>query len=138
MTQEEKVILLQEFCARLPYGVKVNHKGLIRPLFSVSPTQCYQIILDNAIDGGHNGLELVSLDEIDAVELKPYLRPMSSMTEEEKKVFRRLASLQHNYLWDGVFYTHWVMIDWLIINYFDYRGLIPMGLALKAPKGMYN
>jgi len=83
MTQTEKDLLLKDLCARLPYGVKVNHKGLIRPLFSVSPTQCYQITLDNAIDGKHNGLELVSLDS--AVELKPYLRPMSSMTEEEKK-----------------------------------------------------
>jgi len=146
-------LLLADLCARLPYGVKVNYKGLIRPLFSVSPTQYYQITLDNAIDGEHNGLELVSLD-IDAVELKPYLRPLSSITEEE---FQELHSICPHSTFNKTNVTEWIIgiggseygrisrideisnfIDWLLANHFDYRGLIEKGLALEAPEGMYN
>lgn len=30
------------------------------------------------------------------------------------------------------------VIDWLLAHHFDYRGLIPMGLALEATEGMYK
>ena len=67
-------------------------------------------------------------------QIKPYLRPMSSMTEEEKKEERKL--------WDIVTTTrndlHYLYTDFLVSHHFDYRGLIPMGLALEAPEGMYK
>ena len=63
--------------------------------------------------------------------VKAYLRQMSNMTDEEKKEFHHIASLQRNYIGDGIFYTHWRMFDWLNANHFDYRGLIPMSLAIK-------
>ena len=133
MTQKEKQLLLKDLCARLPYCVKVNYKGLIRPLFSTSPTQYYQITLDNAIDSEHNGLELVSLD-IDGVELKPYLRPMSSMTEEEREEWMDITNAQHWLVIDNLDKA----VDWLDAHHFDYRGLIEMGLALEAPEDMYR
>ena len=120
MTQKDKNLLLKDLCARLPYGVKVNYKGLIRPLFSVSPTQHYKITLDNAIDGEHNGLEFVCLDD----EIKPYLRPMSSMTEEEVEEEDNTVMM--------------FLQDFYNSHYLDYRGLIEKGLALKAPEGMYK
>ena len=120
MTQKDKNLLLKDLCARLPYGVKVNYKGLIRPLFSVSPTQHYKITLDNAIDGEHNGLEFVRLDD----EIKPYLRPMSSMTEEEVEEEDNTVMM--------------FLQDFYNSHYLDYRGLIEKGLALKAPEGMYK
>ena len=120
MTQKNKNLLLKELCARLPYGVKVNYKGLIRPLFSVSPTQHYKITLDNAIDGEHNGLEFVRLDD----EIKPYLRPMSSMTEEEVEEEDNTVMM--------------FLQDFYNSHHLDYRGLIEKGLALKAPEGMYK
>ena len=59
----------------------------------------------------------------------PYLRPMSSMTEEEEREFEE--TLQ---------YTQYTLesYDWLNAHHFDYRGLIPMKVALEAPEGMYN
>ncbi len=62
-------------------------------------------------------------------QIRPYLRPMSSMTEEEEKEFEE--TLQ---------YTQCTLdsYDWLNAHHFDYRGLIPLGLALEAPDGMYK
>lgn len=134
MTQEDKQLLLKDLCARLPYGVVVNYDGLARPLFGIEPTQHFQITLDNALDGEHNGLVYVSLD-VDGEVPKPYLRPMSSMTEEEKKKVFSISqegNIEYHY---GVFYR---CQDYLNSIYVDYRGLIEKGLALEAPNGMYN
>jgi hypothetical protein len=70
-------------------------------------------------------------------DLKVFLRPMSSMTEEESKEF---ALLQTDFYVDGVLYPIAAinMINWLNSHHFDYRGLIPMGLALEAKEGMYK
>ena len=149
MTQEDKELLLKDLCGRLPYGVIVNYKGLVRPLFSVSPTQHFQITLDNALDGEHNGLVYVSLDFDNADELKPYLRPMSSMTEEELKELKEetgliydyengldLAEFQNNhkcldfYLSEVPSYVVVLVFDWFNAHHFDYRGLIEKGLAI--------
>lgn len=56
----------------------------------------------------------------------PYLRPMSSMTKEERKD------------WNSTPRTIVEQIDWYNAHHFDYRGLIEKGLALKAPEGMYR
>ena len=141
MTQEDKDLLLKDLCARLPYGVMISHRGLVRPLFSVSPTQHFQITLDNAIDGEHNGLVYVSLDNV-ADDVKPYLRPMSSMTEEEKVQLSQYACIGEDL--NGEFIDEIqrkdcaAYIDWLNKKHFDYRGLILKGLAMEAPEGMYN
>jgi len=163
ITQEEKELLLKDLCARLPYGVVVNYNGLAQPLFSVAPTQHFQITLDNALDGKHNGLAYVSLD-VDGEEPKPYLRPMSSMTEEEKEELQKITNnkfyAHYNYIsnskpsTDSEWHTphnNFVTsvecnktISWLDEKYFDHRTdeegktLIEKGLALEAPEGMYN
>ena len=65
-------------------------------------------------------------------DIKPYLRPMSSMTEEELDKYEELE-------WAGDFETLSLpLLDWLNRKMFDYRGLIEKGLALEAPEGMYN
>jgi len=114
MTQEEKELLIKDLCARLPYGV-VYHRN-----------DGANIKL-NAIDVERGLLNYT--DDIDERECKPYLRPMKSMTEEEK------AYKESYFKWD---YTAWDYVDWLDKNMFDYRGLIPMGIALPAKEGMYN
>ena len=136
MTEQDKQLLLKDLCGRLPYGVIVNYNGLVRPLFSVSPTQHFQITLDNALDDEHNGLVYVSLDFDNADELKPYLRPMSSMTEGEKEEMYKIYNKW--FLKGGSFDMYVEVIDWLNKHNFDYRGLIEKGLALLAPDGMYN
>ena len=72
MTQEEKQLLLKDLCARLPYGVKVQLSS------SASP---------HKFMGYDKGLVRIDTDQRYELEhIKPYLRPMSSMTEEEKKI----------------------------------------------------
>jgi len=111
MTNEEKQLLLADLCARLPYGVMVE--------CSIECGESIDLILSTShID------ELVDNSLI----VKPYLRPMSSMTDEEKGISEQIYK-------DSGFWAHF---DWLNANHFDYRGLIPMGLALEAPEGMYK
>ena len=64
MTEQEKQLLLIDLCARLPYSVKVNY---------------------NDLEGADYTLSIKLLSQFPEEKLKPYLRPMSSMTEEEKK-----------------------------------------------------
>ena len=59
-----------------------------------------------------------------SIRIKPFLRPMSSMTEEEKDTYDTLLACN----------APWVVNDWLNANHFDYRGLIPKGLAIAVSK----
>lgn len=118
MTQEEKELLLKDICARLPYGVRM--KG-VNEDFELS------------INTSPKRLSYV----LNSVDFKPYLRPMSSMTEEESKEF---GLLQTDFYVDGFLYPIAAvsMINWLNAHHFDYNYLIEKGLALEAPNGMYN
>lgn len=132
MTQEEKQLLLKDLCAREPYHPKIQ-------VFN----QGYEGFQDGEFD---TNLWLHHIDafRFDRIEILPYLRPMSSMTEEEKK---KMQALYHentqNVFKDPAeirayrFYDISV-VDWLNKKGFDYRGLIPMNLALEAPKDMYK
>ncbi len=103
MTSEEKHLLLKDLCARLPYGVKTsNDHGILE----LTPRTDVIYIVDN----GHI----------------PYLRPMSSMTREERAFYFAIDE------------SSATCIDWLNARHFDYRGLIEKGLALEAPEEMYN
>lgn len=111
MTQEEKQLLLVDLCARLPYGVVVSKKP-INESFTWQELQDFQY----------------------GKIYKPYLRPMSSMTEEEKKELNNVLEFQY-YSDDSCMCES---TDWLNAHHFDYRGLIERGLALEAPEGMYK
>lgn len=121
MTQEEKSLLIKDLCARLPYGVKLKSKnGEVVTL--VNPPTAIQD---------------------DCWNFKPYLRPMSSMTEEEKDNLQSLHDIisDENY-GDGYSPSAWNAIteweDYCNARHLDYRGLIPMGLALEATNDMYK
>jgi hypothetical protein len=130
MTKEEKLLLLlKDLCARLLYGV-VYHRN-----------DGANIKL-NAIDVERGLLNYT--DDIDERECKPYLRPMDSMTEEEKVEIRDLYHQNTQEVFKDPpeirvyrFYDISV-VDWLNKNKFDYRGLIGKGLALEAKEGMYT
>ena len=124
MTQEEKQLLLKDLCARLPYKVKARFcNGVKEERGDVWDIDMFSgaINVDYIID-----------------DVKPYLRPMSSMTEEEQRTLdsmcngvemvSRLSGLK---MFDKAF-------DWLNAHHFDFRGLIEKGLALEAPEGMYK
>ena len=135
MTQEE--LLLKDLCARLQYNVQILAD------------------IDKTFEGGVIGtLKVINLKkdwvELQSVltpfkfdEIRPYLRPMSSMTEEEKEDYRKVCELDTEILskhpMNGEpFPALYNSQDWLIAHHFDYRGLIERGLALEAPDGMYN
>ena len=127
MTQEEKQFLLADICTRLPYGViyHCNYGANIR-LKEIDINRGYFNYTDN----------------IEERECKPYLRPMSSMTEEEKIELCVICYLPDEAKTiDEKMYILKINMDgydWLNAHHFDYRGLIEKGLALEAPEGMYN
>ena len=116
MTKEEKQLLLQDLCSRLPYGVKVTWDGK-HPL-TVTP---------------HIYCAIASEDKIDNLP-KLLLRPMSSMTEEEHTYWDYVYSDSGFGITEGLISE---CVDWLNAHHFDYRGLIKKGLALEASKDMY-
>ena len=132
MTQEEIELLLQDLCARLPYGVRCSYPYGVSTLQSIDLED--MSLTFNSVDDNYYELDR---------NINPYLRPMSSMTEEERKEYNDLyyqVPIQRS---DGNAYRDTKMvealhIDWLNKNMFDYRGLIPKGLALEAPEGMYD
>lgn len=137
MTREEKQLLLNDLCGRLPYGVLcdfVYHIGHPQKLLSISLNEKYQIHLDSDEyvfgSGKSYGPSETIVDDI-----KPYLRPMSSMIGSERIIYEEL-SLYHEEF--GEYVPTLETFDWLNAHHFDYRGLIEKGLALEAPEGMYK
>lgn len=148
MTQEEKQLLIKDLCARLPYGLK----------FQSYHSEC-------GIEGkGTFDFEIgddATLSKLkylcESSNNKPYLRPMSSMTEEEREEAREkffdgsdhydIDDIGEIYAdtyqpYTSVYTLSFVRlsgyIDWLNAHHFDYRGLIEKELALEAPEGMYK
>lgn len=137
MTQEEKDLLFKDLSARLLYGVMVNVQG------GEFDSYKYPYLLTAVSKFGFDCLCKVyhpiytpfGTPKIE--EVKPYLRPMSSMTELEDKDF---ALLQVDFYTDGWLYPIPAsnLINWLNKHHFDYQGLIERGLAVEAPEGMYK
>lgn len=126
MTQEQKDLLLKDLCSRLPYAVKCD----------VGDNKPYTLIRIEINDkNGHildfkekkDGLNM----QVYLSEVKPYLFPLDSMTEEQDKEFALLQTSPGQecflYAWNCA-----NMMKWLIENNFDYNGLIPHGLANDA------
>lgn len=124
MKQEDKELLIKDLLTRLPYGVKVQYNNAIYNIDYISAL--YEEIKLDIPDNYTIGIS----------EIKPYLRSMSSMTEEEKEEY---CYLQDKFLLSSQYPVTdaYEIFDWLNKKMFDYRGLIPMDLAVKAPEGMY-
>lgn len=127
MTQEDKKLLLKDLCTRLPYGVKF---ACNKNIYTVK------------------GLDLIVTDEgdweyaviakgiapIEIEYIKPHLRPMSSMTEDEEYEYDNLITYECNDE-EGICFSinnFDKLLDWFNKNMFDYRGLIEKGLAIDA------
>lgn len=147
MTQEEKRLLLIDLCGRLPYGVMIKdtYCGHYGRLVEIGCKFAYFVskLNSNTLDA-------------QLCHVKPYLRPLSSMTESEMdKLFDILHIDKDDNGEDWIkindvlgikfFFStgRWVenvieAYDYLNSIHIDYRGLIPMGLALETPVGMYK
>ena len=132
MTQKDKELLLKDLCARLPYGVRGVHRGRVHYLMSVNWGFEESSI---EVDGYNAYFPIDSF--------KPYLRPMSSMTDGEKEEFDKLVNSVEErcinaYGKGGYSLAFTELNDWLDKNMFDYRGLIEKGLAIIASEKMYH
>ena len=118
MIREDKDLLLKDLCARLPYGVKIELTWWI-----MGERTCINTTIEPDV------IEQLLNDEDGDTEIKPYLRPMSSMTEEERnEFFGRTMTID-------IVKTSKEVIDWLNKKMFDYRGLIERGLAIAVTEG---
>lgn len=151
MTQEDKQLLLKDLSARLPYGVKC-------------------IVTKSRTEEGQKGdvgkITYICLEGVECIgnepffsefgNFKPYLIPLSSMTEEQLHELKDTTDFRYNrntlelVKWTETHKTleFWLeevpqyevveVFDWLNKNHFDYRCLIEKGLAIEAPKDMYK
>ena len=141
MTIEDKELLLIDLCTRLPYGVvcagityELDDDG--ENYISVKVKNTLTEIHNYKLETVYVRLGLISTCKLETV--KPYLRLMSSMTEEEDKEWQiyknNIAESCDERLGERIYELH----DWFNSHHFDYRGLIEKGLAIEAPKDMYN
>ena len=147
MTQEEKKLLAKDLGARLPYGVN----GLITIHITMSEDITPNRVIDGKLYDRFVNLQDSWYHNIPSI--KPYLRPMSSMTEDEERELNSILPCGMSFSIDCheelIIYTdsesdgdHYFSCfvevqDYLNAHHFDYRGLIGKGLALEAPDGMY-
>lgn len=145
MTREDKELLLKDLCTRLPYGIVLNvgdtdikldrkHQGIgilypedCSDEFNKNHNEDFYIVISGCYYGN---------------DIKPYLRPLSSITEEEKEEIKPLFSKFTDESGKRVLVVRQNKMalyqDWLNAHHFDYRDLIPKGLAIEAPKDMYK
>lgn len=128
MTQEQKNLLLKDLCARFPYGVKLGFyasatkQTYICTLLGLEPQEDEPVIAKT-----ENGSFYMLLGNV-----KPYLFPLSSMTEEQEIEYdATFATIVYEDGRKDSVMTY-KTFDWLNKNRFDYRDLIPMGLAIDA------
>ena len=125
MKQEYKELLLKDLCGRLPYG--------IIGLYTWKNKRSY----DKKLTGNLYDELKSSWNSTEDSQFLPYLRPMSSMTEDEEieydATFVTIKMSDEHY--DST--MTYKSFDWLNARHFDYRGLIEKGLAIEAPNDMY-
>lgn len=121
MTQEDKNLLLKDLCSRLPYGVILN---------------CCNLVGEKLYTIDSNGL---INNDYDLEEIKPYLFPLSSMNDEQKKEYNRWKHEVPVYYYEYGYIAEEVELfdspesfEYLIENHFDYHGLIEKGLAIDT------
>jgi hypothetical protein len=115
MTQEDKdkELLFKDLCARLPYGVKIE-------------------VVEDDYFSSVEDLDCYYLDRVNNkfYKIKPYLFPLSSMTERQKKEYYLICSALKLDIAENESAAS--LVDWYHKNHFDWRGLIPKDLAIDA------
>ena len=127
MTQKEIDLLLQDICSRLPYGVKVKYENEIFDVEHVCPM--YEEVK----------LDIPETWTIDVSEVKPYLFPMSNMTDEDYAIYSKIwedtgktAYLEGYHHLISTIKAYKTATEYLLSKQYDINGLIPMGLAEDA------
>lgn len=127
MIQEEKELLLNDLCARLPYDVRCK----------IVNTE-----IGDIIPAGHlRGSDIGKFRALNTIEIYPYLRPMSNLTKDEFRYLdeKGLTISEMSSVANIKSKSDMIeIIDFCNSRHIDYRGLITKGLALEAPEGMYQ
>jgi hypothetical protein len=141
MTQEQRELLLKDLCGRLLYGVKFRYKyinNFYREAYTTDRLKGIlppsRIIHSTLVEDGYL--------KIEEAEVKPYLFPLSSITEKQYDEFIRISgwNIDIETVRQGKFSCIGYIgldclydaVDWFNKNHFDYRGLIPKDLAIDA------
>ena len=146
MTQEDKALLFKDLCARLPYGLQlqitdVNEFTFNGELRVLSKNWCRLYIADPVIRAKVKNQTI----PLNYIYIKPYLRPMSSMTEPERFEVEQIIGYDTEVRDDflsllspsikRLSYAELLAVfKWLNAHHFDYRGLIEKGLAIEVTK----
>ena len=132
MTQEERMLLIKDLSARLPYAVTVEHTSGFRGTL-------HDITIHHMYDDNDNVYDAICYtdffgdeDDIYIEYFKPYLFPLSSMTEEQKKEYNSLRSIGIDECGDITYFDTFESVDWFNKNHFDYRNLIYKNLAIDC------
>ena len=134
MTQEDKELLLKDLCGRLPYGVKGQAKSMIIKV-SDEPWTLTDINVKLNRFGADLQINIPLYNRMGECNFKPYLFPMSSMTEEQQKELEdTLIEMELKAISDEIKRIDVAAyeIDFYNKHHIDYRGLIVKGLALDA------
>lgn len=127
MTQEDRKLLLTDLCARLPYNLYIRVEEFNVPKNeAITEGFVGNYIKDNRCND-YDADDILNELSDGCIDIKPYLRPMSSMTEVEKHIY---DTMTRGY----TVHQQTSLFDWLNAHHFDYRGLIPMGLAIAVTK----
>lgn len=141
MKPEDEELLFKDLSGRLPYNVYINDRGTPHRLVNICWDGIKFVVNCSPFGTGHGRIGTPLFDG-DICYIKPYLRPMSSMTEEERKIQKgyiyhfsknSLPDYEGDFVFEDEAHEY---IDWLNKNMFDYRGLIPKDLALSTE--IYN
>lgn len=147
MTQEDKKLLLKDLCVRLPYGVKIEHAGGF--IGTLNNLTTYRLYDGDNIKDIYCVIDFFGDDDYISVEyFRPYLFPLSSISEDQKYEFYcrfiendcNFDDFKKFYLYNGMWrrklltslYDIEAIIEWFHKNHIDYRGLIEKGLAIDA------
>ena len=130
MTQTDKDLLFKDLCARLPYGVIVNVKGFDYD-YNSKLTQIYKSV--------GCSIQVTTNMPYDIEQVKPYLFPLSSMTDEDYAIYSKIwedtgktAYLEGCHHLISTIKAYKAANDFLLSKHYDINGLIPMGLANDA------
>lgn len=122
MTQEDKILLLKDLCARLPYMPKIKITYQQQGIRGTDEGNVSCDAIEHIVNDLRNGV---------ITDMQIYLRPISSMTEEERTEYLNVCGNEMDNAFSSPRYGG---IDYLNANHFDYRGLIEKGLAIAVTK----
>jgi hypothetical protein len=124
MTIEDKNLLLKDLCGRLPYGVKAQYYGINEENTMYDTIDTINVIGNGTVEVG------IGQYGLNIEDIKPYLFPITSMTAEQRREYAHIVVMSGNIATAQL--VGMTVQDWFSKNHIDYRGLIPMGLAINA------